>query len=602
MQLSRLYSNREVIFHPIVFNSGPDAKRLNVILATIRQRKDRSRDSHNLGKTTLIHLIDFLLLKNVSSESHFLVKHADRFADFVFYLELRLHAGGFVTVRRSVADPTRIAFKQSKTAKVNLAALPEEEWDHIDVSLSAGRELLDAYLDLRMIKPWDYRKGVSYFLRSQEDYSDFFQIQKFVQGRDREWKPYLACILGLDHEAVHQKYVIDDELDAVARRRDIKRLEVQPQNVDRGELVTRIDIAADDIHQISEQLDSFDFSAEERRISKRLVDEIESRISEINSDLYDLDLDIAQLEQSLGRGIKFDLARIREIFEDSKIAFPEAITRSYEELVNFNKMLTKERNAALRARGKELAERRHSLSIEHNRLDEERQRLLRIIKDADTFRKYKALQGELVERRASLAFLEGQLERIDELGILEQELRDLRKKRDDYVTQIEQSLVRGSPIRTNVTLLFNRYVKEVLNISGQFIVGLNRSGNLDFEIKTTDATGNDTSQSEGHTYRKLLCALFDLAVLKALEEMPFYHFVYHDGILEGLDDRKKLNVLELIRKIISVGRIQSIISVIESDLPRSVENDSSIPFASNEIILELDDHGDSGRLFKMKPF
>jgi len=26
--------------------------------------------------------------------------------------------------------------------------------------------------------------------------------------------------------------------------------------------------------------------------------------------------------------------------------------------------------------------------------------------------------------------------------------------------------------------------------------------------------------------------------------MPFYHFVYHDGILEGLDNRVKLRLLD----------------------------------------------------------
>jgi uncharacterized protein YydD (DUF2326 family) len=36
-------------------------------------------------------------------------------------------------------------------------------------------------------------------------------------------------------------------------------------------------------------------------------------------------------------------------------------------------------------------------------------------------------------------------------------------------------------------------------------------------------------KDKGHSYHRLLCALFDLSVLKALETQPFYHFVYHDG-------------------------------------------------------------------------
>ena len=602
MQLSQIYSNKETIFTPISFNSGPDAKTLNVVFASVKHKKERDRDSHNLGKTTLIHLIDFLLLKDLTGETHFLIKSADRFAEFIFFLELVLHSGDFVTVRRAVANPTRIALKKSSRSMANLYNLPEADWDHWDVAIENAKELLDAFLNLRMIKPWGYRKGVSYFLRTQEDYSDFFQIQKFMLGKDREWKPYLAGILGLDHDAVHQKYILDEEIEGITKQKDQKKAEVQPENLDRGQLVTRIEIARDEIGQIETRLDGFDFRQEERHISKRIVEEVESRIAEINNKLYDLDADIAQLERSIGRGMKFDLPRIKEIFEESKLTFPDTIARSYEELIDFNKRLTRERDAALKAQIKELSGQRDKLTTEHIQLNDERQNLLQIIRDADTFRKYKAFQKGLVERRASLAFLENQLERNDIVENLERRLRELRNKRDEYVTKISLSLEMGSIVKTTVTQLFHRFVKQVLNINGNFSVSRNKSGNLEFEIKTTDTTEKDTSQSEGHTYKKLLCALFDLAVLKALEDKPFYHFVYHDGILEGLDNRKKLNVLDLIRQSIANGKIQYIISLIESDLPRSLESDQPIQFSEDEIILTLHDQGNEGRLFRMSPF
>ena len=75
---------------------------------------------------------------------------------------------------------------------------------------------------------------------------------------------------------------------------------------------------------------------------------MEARISKIISELYDLDSDIAELERSIGRGLKFDLERIREIFDESKIALPDAVTKSYDELVEFNKQLTREEHSAER--------------------------------------------------------------------------------------------------------------------------------------------------------------------------------------------------------------------------------------------------------------
>ena len=48
---------------------------LNVVLAAVHRRKSKKSDSHNLGKTTLIGLIDFMLLKEIARSDHFLAKH-----------------------------------------------------------------------------------------------------------------------------------------------------------------------------------------------------------------------------------------------------------------------------------------------------------------------------------------------------------------------------------------------------------------------------------------------------------------------------------------------------------------------------------------------
>jgi uncharacterized protein YydD (DUF2326 family) len=562
----------------------------------------REGDSHNLGKTTLIALIDFLLLKDITNSENFLDKHKERFKDFVFFMELALHDGGFVTIRRAVGTPTRIGLKRTAASLPDARTVDADAWDHWDIALAPARQALDAYLNLRAITPWEYRTGVSYFLRTQEDYSDYFQIQKFMRGQDRAWKPYLAAVLGLDHGAVLQKYEDEEEISRQTALRDARLAEIDPNNRDRGELATRIEIARDEISEIDARLDGFDFHEVEVQISKRVVDAVEAKIDELGQEIYDLDVDIAQLEHSISAGIKFDLTRIREIFAESEVLFPEAVSHSYEELVDFNKKLTRERNKALRDRLTELQGRRDRAIAEHKGQSDERRRLMAIVREADTFRKYKALQSEQAERRGTLNFLESQLARVDAAADVERLLRDLRNRRDASTTAIEISLERGSPIKAAVTRYFNRFVKQVLGINGEFIVGRNTNGNIEFEIRTKDVAGADTSQDKGHSYHRLLCALFDLAVLKTLETMPFYHFVYHDGILEGLDNRVKLRLLDLIRETIAGGRVQYILSVIDADLPRKIEDEEQIHFGRAEIILALNDQGDDGRLFKMPPF
>jgi uncharacterized protein YydD (DUF2326 family) len=601
VQLSRLYSNRDDLFSPLVFNSGVHASTLNVIFAEV-QKRAKEGDSHNLGKTTLIALLDFLLLKDITSSDHFLARHQGRFQVFVFYLEIALHSGGFVTVRRSVDDPLSICLKRTARSTEDARTIDADNWDHWNVPLTTARQALDAYLDLRAIAPWDYRTGVSYFLRTQADYSDYFQIQKFMQGKDRAWKPYLAALLGLDHEAVSDKYRLEDDISAALAEKETREKEVDLGNRDRGELATRIEILRDEVGEIDARLDEFDFHEVEVQINKKVVDDIEARIADVGQDIYDLEVDIAQLDRSISTGLKFDLKRIKEIFDESQVMFPDAVKRSYEDLLDFNKKLTRERNKALRDRMKELQARQDTLTDEHRRLNNERQRLLAIVQQADTFKKYKALQKDLSERRATLTFLENQLAKVDAVAEIERRLRELRARRDATTTSIERSLTRGSDIKLAVTRYFNRFVKQVLNIQGEFIVSQNTSDNIEFEIRTKDAAGLDTSQDKGNSYHRLLCALFDLAVLRALENEPFYHFVYHDGILEGLDNRVKLRLLELVRETIAEGKIQYMLSVIDTDLPRRIDDGVQIPFSPEEIVLTLHDRGDKGRLFKMPPF
>ncbi|AJA59138.1 MULTISPECIES: DUF2326 domain-containing protein [Bradyrhizobium] len=550
----------------------------------------------------MIALIDFVLLKDISGADHFLAKHKDRFSDFVFYFEIFTHEGTCVTLRRSVAEPNEISLIKTDISVADARKLPSEEWDHWKINLTAARQALDAYLNLRMVAPWDYRTGVSYFLRTQADYTEYFQIQKFMRGQDRAWKPYLAAILGLDHEAVSLKYTVEDQIGELTAERDKRLAEIDPKDQDRGELSTRIEIARDEISEIDGKLDGFDFHEVELQINKRVVDAVEASITEIGEELYDLDVDIAQLERSIKSGIKFDLRRIQQIYSEALVVLPDALVRNYEELIEFNQKLTTERNRALRKRIQELKARRDTLSEEHRKKSDERQRLMSIVQQADTFRKYKALQAEQSQRRARLTFLEAQLARVDAVADLERKLRELRGRKDIATSAIERSLERGSPVQTAVTRFFNRFVKLILGINGEFIVSGNSNGNLEFEIRTKDVVGIDTSQDQGHSYHRLLCALFDLSVLRALDRAPFYHFVYHDGIFEGLDNRVKLRLLDLIHEVVSEGRIQYVFSIIDADLPRNPETQEQIRFPPEEVVLTLNDQGDSGRLFKMPPF
>ena len=601
MKLSRIYSNQNRLFSPIAFNGIRDTN-ISVVFARITKPKDATKDSHNLGKTTLVHLIDFLLLKNIDKD-HIFLKHGELFTKFVFYLEIQTPRGAYVTIRRAVATHTRASLKRHSEEIPDLSDWDNQKWDHEDITIEKARQLLDSYLDLEAIKPWEYRKGVSYFLRAQADYRDYFQIEKFMKGRDVEWKPYLSQIVGLDASVVEKKYVLDDDIAALEQRRNERQAEVQFSEEDYTKLQARIAIRQQEVERTGQLLDKFDFRQEEERINKTLVQRVESRTAEINSALYDTDYDLEELRTALRTGFAFKLETVRQVFEETKTYVPEKLLKEYESLVDFNKRLTQERNSLIRRQVRELEASREQLSKEAQDLNQERVRLMELLGGEDTFKKFKGLQKAHAGHQGELRYLVAQRENLEKVIEISRQIRELERERDEAAAKLKDTVQKPTSRTKAIQIEFNDLVHRVLDLTGEFYLTINQSGNVEFRVETKlpGSRRETSSQSEGTSYKKVLCALFDLAILRTYSKEPFYHFVYHDGILEGLDVRKRKLVLEVLRETAIKFGIQCIISVIDSDLPRNAD-DTKIPFPQSEIIVDLSDSGPTGRLFRMREF
>jgi uncharacterized protein YydD (DUF2326 family) len=229
--------------------------------------------------------------------------------------------------------------------------------------------------------------------------------------------------------------------------------------------------------------------------------------------------------------------------------------------------------------------------------------LLSIIHESNTFSKYKQLQNNLADQRAELSFLEAQLERLSEIRKLNKKLRSDQNKLNELFDELSNYPEIENPIFESIRKEFNSLVNRILNLNGLLYIRQNTKGNLEFKIdvERLGKAGKVTSQDSGTSYKKLLCALFDLSLLKTFSDKPFFHFVYHDGVFEGLDNRKRVTLLDTINEYCEDYDIQYILSVIESDLPRD-DDDKKIFFDEDQIVLHLHDKGKEGRLFKMAEF
>jgi len=573
---------------------------MNVVMAEIRLPENRSKDTHNLRKTTLGRLLDFGFLAK-RDPKFFLFKHSDLFKEFIFFLEIELEDASFVTIRRSVKEATKISFKRHQAGHQDLSGLALTEWDHVNMPFERARELLDGVLDWRAIKPWAYRKGLGYLLRSQDDFRDVFHLRKFAAAHS-DWKPFLAHVLGFDAQLIVEHYEKEEQLSKKQAITQTIKNELGGSIEDISKIEGILLLKQKEAEKKQTLLDAFDFRTQDKDSTKQLVDDIDVKIASLNAERYSYNQTKKKIISSLEEDqILFNPDEAQRLFEEAGVLFKGQIKKDFQQLIDFNRAITDERRGYLQEEREEVEAELKRINAELNFLGKKRSEMLSFLSETDIFGKYKQVSDEMVILRADITSLERQRGFLHRLQELRKEIRALTEERGNLQAQIEANVEKQNSDQDSlfsaIRVFFNEIVEEVIDRKALLSVSPNQLGHLEFKAEILDESGNATSADLGHTYRKLLCIAFDLAVLRAHLDEKYPRFVYHDGVFESLDDRKKENLLAIIRRYAELG-LQPIITLIDSDLP--VRAADQPVFSSDEIVITLHDEGEKGRIFKMR--
>ena len=319
MKLKRIYSNKPDIFGPVTFNTG-----LSLVVAEIRLPENQEKVTHNLGKSTLGQLIDFCLLKTKNSK-FFIFKHEQKFSEFTFYLEIEIDDGKFATISRSAKTGSKIGLIRSDNELVDATAVSPEEWDHTGLSFERAKKLLDAWLGLTPLKPWDYRKIVGFLIREQDDYGDVFKLSKFA-GKHRDWKPFVAHILGLDSKTVDELYQVRDKLEASNSSLQTLVREWGNADTDTTELDALISLRENELARRQAARDALNFSVSDSEVSEEIIMRLENDIASLNEERYLLQRETERISRSLeGETSTLRPKDAERIFSDAGVIFGDQI-------------------------------------------------------------------------------------------------------------------------------------------------------------------------------------------------------------------------------------------------------------------------------------
>lgn len=573
MKLSRIYSNTSQM-RPIEFNGG-----FNVIFGNVFASNEREEHEHNLGKTALVYLIDFLLLKQ-SKKKDIFSRFKKKFTGWVFFLEIELNSGSYMTIRRCVDFSARASFKLHSERGMDFTK--EASWDYDEVSISAKKgpnavEILDKLLGFNIAREYHFRKFLPYILRSQSDYGDVFVSEKF-KGPDSDWKPFLYDIFGFDSKLLEVKYSLDAEIEL--GRAALRRLEAENILDSDKELYTfraAIEAKEKQKKELSLTIDRFNFYIQEQDLNYELVNKIEESISSLNAEEYKLGYDIDRITKSLQNNGAFSLEEITEIYKEAKVYFPEILNKSYSEVVRFNEQISNERSKYLKGELSSANIRLQQIKEELKNLNLRRSDILSLLKERDVFVKFKEYQKEIIKIESELAHYRERIANIDSIDKFNDKLSEYKEKVNALSVKIKDNIDENNEIYQKVKDIFGEIVNQVLGQLAVIVVAPNkRSGNVDFSPITLSSDNSDaTGETDGYTATKVQCSAFALAVLAVYSKESYFRFAYHDGLFESWGDNPKMNFIMLIKEICAQYNLQYIVSMIKSDVPAGYQFDES---------------------------
>lgn len=187
-----------------------------------------------------------------------------------------------------------------------------------------------------------------YQLRGQDDYQDVFQLRRFAIGKHKEWKPYVAHILGFDHDLIEEYYSKLEELEDKKAIAQTVQVELGGSVDDLSKIEGILLLKQKDADKKQQLLDAFDFRDQDKDQTEKLVEVINARVAELNARRYSLNQARRKIVASLEEDqILFKPDQAEKLFNEAGILFSGQIKKDFSQLIAFNRAITDERRGYL---------------------------------------------------------------------------------------------------------------------------------------------------------------------------------------------------------------------------------------------------------------
>lgn len=524
MKIKKIYSNIST-FRAVEFNDN-----FSIILGVAKSRGEGK--SHNLGKTTLIELIDHILFGSRDSDRIKAIK--EYFESPTFTIELQVKGQQQI-----------IAADYSKKKK---AAFPSE-----------------------------IKQAYEYFIRFQDDYKDEFR-KISIRGKDLSWKPLLLRLMGFNERPLIEKYEIESTIQdynkfiEIATSGGIRR-------EGKTEEIARLESRRDELLKAISELDLGEI---EDSTSALLASEVDARILEAKRELFIHRKELAAVSEAIRNTVfvEFSAERIEQIYSDLSVYFGDQLKRDLSDVKDFFKQVTNNRSAALNGLKKRLLERTAALEDEISSLNDKRANYLQLVITRGAIEIYRQLSTQLAETETELSLLKQDVYKESvQAATIERTL--LRTQQLKLAAEVAAEIDENDSNFRQVKKHYREIMSEVMDIDAEIVIEKNSTGNIEFRTASW-REGILSQELKGEMAKKVSCAAFDVA-LRIVNNNDF-GFIIHDGVIDNADRNIKEKFINAMKTRSKRHNFQYIMTSISDELPELVEE--------NDIVIVLSDRSD----------
>lgn len=572
MKLSKIYAN-DYRFQEVVFKEG-----INMILGV-------GVNPHSVGKTTLLHLVDYCLLKSDLTE----LLDNNKLRNFVFFLEIRKKNGEYITIKRQLGSE-EVYLKNH----LESADLRNDKFEYCAKQKEAIKKLCkELEFSINGVFSQDFRKYLAYFIREKEDKINMFKPSRF-QGKDSDWKPFVSSMMGIDMGCIIQKAELDKRKKTVQNTIGVLENEFYAKDIQEKKVIRLIESYQEKNKEIEKNCKALNLFAEDERKQKELVEIIDTNIAQLNMEKYRLQARNRLINQSLKKKQEIELSKIKQIFEDTKTYFPESLVKSFEDVIAFNTKLSSDSSHYLKEEREENAKKLKDINQHLEDENNVRTNILNSLAQVNILEKMKQLMDESSDLKIKIKIQEGLLELFEKYRQKKEDRKEISESIKKLRLRIEQEISKTDNVKLGSFLnLFEKYSQDILLGKESIDVTLNQANNIDFKSRIFDAEERENSKNKGETFSKISSFIFDICTILLHKDDNFINFLFYDGLFDSVAPEFVDRMFKTMKQLEDMG-IQIIFTGIEKDIK---ESGFFNELTENYLLREL---SDSNTLFTME--